>query len=130
MKPLRTNRRVRRPWVSGSLAGAFTALVGLVLLFFPAGGVFERLSYDLPFVLRGKVAADEVALVYLDEPSHKELKQPMAAPWDRSLHAQLVTRLTAEGAKLIVFDILFTEASANAAADAEFAEAIRRSGRR
>jgi adenylate cyclase len=129
VKLLRTNRRVRRPWVSGSLAGAFTGLAGLVLLLFPAGGVLERLSYDLPFVLRGKVAADEIALVYLDETSHMELKQPMTAPWDRSLHAQLVRRLTADGAKLIVFDILFTEASSNPAADAEFAEAIQRSGR-
>src|SRR6185369_5810658 len=49
--------------------------------------------------------------------------------WDRALHASLIERLTADGAKAIVFDILFTEASTNAVADQKLAEAIRKSGR-
>ena len=48
-------------------------------------------------------------VVYMDNPSHDELHQPENAPWDRSLHAKLVEQLTAQGARTIVFDILFTE---------------------
>ena len=60
-----------------------------MLLLFPLGGGVTRVSYDLPFTLRSHILADDVALVYLDEVSHDELKQPLTAPWDRSLHAQL-----------------------------------------
>src|SRR6185436_8708089 len=116
-------------WLLGSIASVLTALFGLLLLQFPIGDGVTRVSYDLPFTLRSDILADDVALVYLDEASHNELKQPLTAPWDRSLHAQLVERLTADGARAIVFDILFTHPSTNAAADAQFARAIQQSGR-
>ena len=129
MNPRKFTSRIRRQWLKGSLAAVLTALFGLVLLLFPLGGGLTRLSYDLPFTLRSDILANDVALVYLDEVSHDELKQPLTAPWDRSLHARLVERLTADGAKAIVFDILFTDPSTNAAADAQFERAIRQSGR-
>jgi len=45
------------------------------------------------------------------------------------LHARLVERLTAEGAKAIVFDILFTDAGPDPVADERLARAIKESGR-
>jgi adenylate cyclase len=127
--PGKFSSRIRRQWLLGSIASVLTALFGLLLFHFPLGDGVTRVSYDLPFVLRSDILADDVALVYLDEASHNELKQPLTAPWDRSLHAQLVERLTADGARAIVFDILFTHPSTNAAADAQFARAIQQSGR-
>jgi adenylate cyclase len=129
MKLGTTTSRIRRQGLTGTFSALWTLLFGLVLLFFPIGGGLTRLSYDLPFALRSNLAADGAVVVCMDEVSHTELNQPTTAPWDRSLHARLVDLLTAEGAKAIVFDILFTEPSTNTAADAELAQAIRRSGR-
>ena len=73
---------------------------------------------------------DDVALIYLDEDSHVRLGQPLNAPWDRGLHAKLIDRLTAAGARAIVFDIVFSDPSLSGpAADAQLAEAIKRNGR-
>jgi adenylate cyclase len=121
--------RIRRQWLSGTLAAVWTALIGVILLQFDIGDGVRRLSYDLPFKLRKVIPSNEAVLVLMDEVSHKGLDQPFTAPWDRSLHARLVDQLVASGAKAIVFDILFTDASTNAAADADFARAIKASGR-
>jgi adenylate cyclase len=129
MRPRAFGRKDSRHWLSGGVASVLTALIGVTLLRFPIGGSVTRLSFDLPFVLRSDLSVTNVAIVYMDEVSHEELKQPMMAPWDRSLHARLTEQLTAQGAKAIVFDILFTEPSANAEADAQFARAIKESGR-
>ncbi len=129
MKSRASAQKGARPWLAAGVAVALTALVGVVLLQFPIGGGVTRSSYDLPFVLRPNIPVNDVVLVYLDEVSHEELKQPTTAPWDRSLHARLVDRLTADGAKAIVFDILFTDPSASTTADEQFAGAIKNSGR-
>ena len=129
MKPRASGRKDSRFWLSGGVASALTALMGALLLRFPIGGSVTRLSFDLPFALRSDLAVTNVAIVYLDEASHRDLNQPMTAPWDRSLHAKLIEQLTAQGAKAIVFDILFTDPSPNPAADDELASAIKKSGR-
>jgi adenylate cyclase len=121
--------RLTRPWLSGGIATALTAFLGLGLFVCNFGRDLTRLSYDLPFLVRSEMAAPDVGLVFLDEASHADLMQPTAAPWDRSLHARLIDRLTADGAKAIVFDILFTEASAHEEADAELERAMKQSGR-
>src|SRR5208283_4011922 len=129
MKSRVSAKKGARLWLAGGVTSVLAALIGVALLQFPIGGGVTRLSFDLPFALRSNLSVTNVAIVYLDEVSHEELKQPMMAPWDRSLHARLVEQLTAQGAKAIVFDILFTEPSANAEADAQFAHAIKESGR-
>src|SRR5437667_4158728 len=103
---------------------------GLLLHEFRLGSGLTTSSYDLLHVWRGDVHADEAVMIYLDEKSHLELGQPLNAPWDRSLHARLVERLTAAGARAIVFDIVFSEANSNnPAADERLAKAIKQSGR-
>lgn len=89
-----------------------------------------RLSYDLPYALRNDLPASQAVIVYLDDISHTELKQTFGEPWDRNLHAQLIERLTKDGAKAIVFDVLFSnEASTNQEADAHLAREMKENGR-
>ena len=81
-------------------------------------------------VARGDVRADQAVIVYMDEISHEKLGQPLNAPWDRSVHARLVDRLTDAGARAVVFDIAFRDPNPDkAAADDLLAKSFRRNGR-
>jgi len=118
------------PRQTGGLIGALvTTLLGFVLLNLnlSVGKHFLNLSYDLPFILRPSQAPDEVMMVYMNDESHRELgpeRAPYHGPWDRNVHAALIERLTTEGARAIVFDVLFSGASRDPAADERFARAI------
>lgn len=70
-----------------------------------------------------------VAMVYLDLNSHLEAKQDPKEAWPRALHAQLIRRLTAAGARAIVFDVVFEGQSPDPVAEKQLVEAIRGSGR-
>ena len=131
---------VRAPWKFqtrhlGGLVGALLAgLVGFIALNLnlPFSRLLVHLSYDLPFIGRPVEVPDEVLMVYLNDDAHKELgpeRAPFHGPWDRNIHAELVERLTAAGAKAIVFDIVFSGPSKDAAADERFARALKASGR-
>lgn len=111
-----------------ALAGA---ALGWALHTFALGSGLVNLSYDLLHILRSeRIPAPEAVIVYLDEKSHLDLNQPLNAPWDRALHARMIDRLTAAGARAIVMDIVFSDANPDkAAADQQLADAIRRSGR-
>jgi adenylate cyclase len=91
-------------------------------------GPLERLSYDLPFILRGNMATPGVAMVFIDESSARALGQPTDRPWDRRVFARLVDRLREEGARLICFDLVFSTPSSDPTADEEFAQAMSRHG--
>src|SRR5215212_121998 len=99
--------KLRRKFKTSQLAVIVGVLLGvgsgLLLLEFPMGLGLRRSSYDLLHVWRGDRGATEAVLVYLDESSHKALGQPYNAPWDRGLHARLIDRLTAAGARAVVF---------------------------
>ncbi|HEY0456018.1 MAG TPA: CHASE2 domain-containing protein, partial [Verrucomicrobiae bacterium] len=69
-----------------------------------------------------------VAIIYLDLNSFAELKQNPTLSWPRELHAKLLQKLSAAGARAVVFDIVFSQAGPNAAADAAFTEALRANG--
>jgi adenylate cyclase len=129
MKPREFYKRGGRRLLAGGVASLLTVATGLALLYYPLGGGLRRASFDLPFAFRGEMQATNVVMVYLDETSHRVLDQPMTAPWDRALHAKLIEQLSALGAKVIVFDILFTDPSGNPAADEALAAAIKKSGR-
>lgn len=123
----------KKRWTRGRkrLAAALViALIGfvwgLMLWQLNIGEGLRRASYDLPFLFGEHPPPEDIVLVYLDEASHRELEQPLAQAWDRRLHAKLVERLTAEGARMIVFDILFHDE--NPGRDEAFAAAIRKHG--
>ncbi len=118
------------------LGAVIVFLIGYGILLVPNSRLHKALlrtsydwSFDLPFFKAPPLDDAEVVLVYLDEASHKSLNQPFNAPWDRSLHARLIDRLAAEGARLVIFDIVFSDPGPNPAADAALADALKRSGR-
>ncbi len=68
----------------------------------------EDTTLDARFVLRGpRPSGDEVKMVLVDEPSIRELGR---WPWSRDKHARLVTALKEDGAKVVGYDIIFSEA--------------------
>ena len=90
-------------------------------------------SYDFPFALRETITPDEAVIIYVDEESGQRLEQPAARAWDRALHAKLLQRLRADGAKSVTFDIFFADPSPAESperqqGDALFAAEIARSG--
>lgn len=112
----------------GALVGAaLSAAGGFILLTTGLGDVLVARSYDIPFSFRPMIGPEEVVMVYLDDDSNERLNQSYAN-WDRSLHARLLKRLTAEKAKAVVFDIIFSDLR-NPVADQEFAEAIKENGK-
>jgi adenylate cyclase len=124
----------KKRWTRGRKRLAATLVIaligftwGLMLLQLNIGQGLRRASYDLPFIFfGGQPPPQDIVPIYLDEASHSELDQPLAQPWDRRLHAKLVDRLSTEGARMIVFDILFHDEKPEQ--DESFAIAIRKHG--
>jgi CHASE2 domain-containing sensor protein len=102
-------QRVHRPWFGSGLGAVLVPLVGLCLLGLPIGRGFVDWSYDLPFLMQPSQNITNVEIVTMDETLYHALGQSPAR-FDRTLHAQLVTNLNAQGAKLIVFDMVFLDA--------------------
>ena len=122
----------RQHWKGGAI-GALLATglgLGLLLLNLRLGEALSHLSYDVPFWSRPIVAPTEVVLVYLDDASHRDLQQDYGVPWDRGLYARLLDRLTAEHARAVTFDIIFSDLNQRQPqGDQKFAEAIKANGR-
>jgi adenylate cyclase len=120
-----------KPAQVAAAVGALCAIsCGMLLYEFPFGKGLIRSSYELLQVARGERRIDGAVMVYMDELSHQRLKQPLNGAWDRSLHAQLIDRLTAAGARAIVFDIVFSDPNpGNPESDQRLATAIRNSAR-
>jgi adenylate cyclase len=104
--------------------------VGWLLHEFPLGRGLTQASYDLLLVKRNDMPVNEAVLVYMDEVSHLRLDQPLNAAWDRALHARIIDRLSALGARAIVFDVVFSEPNPDKpTADKLLSEAMKKSGR-
>ena len=122
--------RLSKGLLAAFVGALLAAGIGLCLHLFRIGLALTYTSYDLLLVARGERHASEALIIYLDETSHDKLKQSPTAPWDRALHARLIERLTAAGAKAIVFDIIFNDPiTNNPAGDLALAEAMKASGR-
>jgi len=119
----------------GLISTALVFALGFLLLAFDTqpSRLLTHGSYDLLFDLCSFAQPDpkslQAVIIYIDEESLKSLGQPLDAPMDRALHARLLRRLKAEGAKAVVMDIVFADPHHEGTADAEFAEAIRENGK-
>jgi adenylate cyclase len=129
---------IKQSW-RGGLTGAFLAVsLGLSLLLvhvrpkedFRLGENLIHLSYDIPFRYRSlSTRPQELVLVYLDDDSFQKLGQPYVGPWDRGLYARLLERLTAEKARTVGFDIIFSDPNQQyPRGDESFARAIKDQG--
>lgn len=84
-------------------------------------------AYDLLLDLRGQQADERIVVVAIDQKSLAELGR---WPWSRRVHAQLLDRLAAAGARSVAFDILLTEPVLHdPEGDAVLAQSMSRYGR-
>ncbi len=102
------------------------ALVGVVAAALTWGGVWDGLEdLTVDHRLRHRpphAPSDEVRLVGIGD---RDVGSPLGGwPFPRSAHADVLNILLAVGARHVVFDFLFTEASADGAQDARLKEAV------
>jgi adenylate cyclase len=122
-------KQFHQPWFGGGVGAVLAALLGVGLLLLPLGKGLRDWSYDLPFLLKPEKLVEDVAIVYLDQPTFDTLHET-PGDFDRAWHTKLVKRLQADGAKLAVFDILFIDDKRPITdVDREFAAAMRGFGR-
>lgn len=118
--------RVLPGLVFGLVAAVFGFLAGTV----PAMLRFEEsMGLGALFQLRGpREAPAEVVVVSLDKVSSDAFGLPNEpAKWPRTLHAELIDGLVAEGATVIAFDVLFDDPD-EPAGDALLGTAVRDAG--
>ncbi len=88
---------------------------------------WDLLIYDWNLAAWSRSPAADIVIVAIDEQSLRALGR---WPWSRRIHAELIRKLGAAGAKRIALDIVFGEPDASdPAADAELAAALAENGR-
>jgi diguanylate cyclase (GGDEF)-like protein len=92
--------------------------------------ILERVDlvlYDALLPLQATEFSDDIVVVAIDDVSLSRLGR---WPWSRRLHARLMDRLAELGARVVAFDVLFSEPQRDdPQADPAFAEAMARYGR-
>jgi adenylate cyclase len=83
-------------------------------------------TVDARFAVRGDRAAPDVVVVAIDP---RTLTRIGRFPFSRVHHARVIRRLTAAGARVIAYDVQFTEQGPSAAADNALVEAVDRAPR-
>lgn len=109
-------RRLRQSLLAGAVVALLVLIVWLNDLF-----VQTRLRMSNAFFVP-RHTSGEIVIVAVDDASLGAYGRSVVT-WPRSLHAQLVDRLSEAGARVIAFDLLFSEATDE---DDALADAIRR----
>lgn len=120
--------RTRRRLVV-TLYAAVALTTAAVVLAFWAGEVLrstELETVDARFALRGEHGAPDVVVVGIDARTFGEVKR---FPFRRTLHARVIDRIRRAGAKVIAYDVQFTEPSGDDIADNALVEAADRAPR-
>ncbi|UJP04872.1 MAG: adenylate/guanylate cyclase domain-containing protein [Nitrosomonas sp.] len=118
-------------WYKRLLPGLLIGLIGAGILMMPVGQKLEeKFGLYWLFHLRGAIPApDQVAIIAIDQPSAVQLDLPLLPRlWPREMHARLIERLTAAGARLIVFDLIFDSPSPVPRQDEKLSRAMRLAG--
>jgi adenylate cyclase len=108
---------------------AFVSIFIVIALYYNQNSfleAFEAKTYDLRYKsLRGAVTPSaDIAIIAIDDKSIAELGR---FPWTRSEYVRLLDRLSAAGAKVVLFDAFYSEKE-TPAKDRSFATAIKRAG--
>jgi hypothetical protein len=94
-------------------------------LFIGMGDFLEPWALEVWFNVRGaEKAPEDVVLIAMDEDSYDELDLQMSEVWPRVIHAELLDRLAAAGARVVAFDVLFAGPSDDPAGDEDLAESL------
>jgi len=110
-----TSHRQRSKWLALT-AAAVLLLVGSAYCF----GWFDSLQSQLTDrFLTPKSAPSDIIIIDIDESSLAEIGQ---WPWSRDIHAELLNKIVS--AKVVGFDVIFSEPSGDAEMDAAFAVSI------
>lgn len=98
-------------------------LSALAISYFQPLDNFELATLDLRFLLRPakSLPADKIALIEIGDDTIAKLGR---FPFDRNYHAIIISALTEFGAKVILFDVLFSSPQEH---DAELEEAVAQS---
>lgn len=90
----------------------------------------KSVDYRFQLVADGREASDRILIVEIDDYSLRRLEDVFGRwPWPREAHADFLRFMERAGAKVIVFDILFTERDLqNPDSDREFVEWTARTG--
>ncbi|HQS56962.1 MAG: adenylate/guanylate cyclase domain-containing protein [Gallionellales bacterium 35-53-114] len=112
-----------------SILLAFVSTFIVIALYFNQNQfleAFEAKTYDLRFKsLRGVMPpSPEIGIVAIDNKSINELGR---FPWSRGQYVRLLDRLSAAGAKVVLFDVFFSEPESSAI-DKSLAAAVKRAG--
>jgi len=111
-----------------AVKGILGLAVGLLIIGIYSTPLLTRLEYislDLLFKLRGPLPVSEkIVMIDIDDHSLDEIGR---WPWSRDYHATMITILNKLGAKVIILDILFTEAE-KGINDQVLAAAIQKAG--
>jgi len=128
--PLHTRiyRRVAQGHLTTRLMfGALLALFSVPLSTTDTFVGMEFAQSDNLFRLRGmRDPSPDVMVISMDETSYSTLGVPVTGAWPRQLHTKLLTRLADDKAKRVVFDIIFSDVSADQSVDADLAAAMKR----
>jgi adenylate cyclase len=101
---------MRRPSRTAALATTAAASIAITLGAMAVGATqpAERLAVDARFDVRGaRTPPRDVAVVAIDDRTFDRLQRHY--PFPRSLDAQVVRRLTADGVRAVAYDVQFTE---------------------
>ena len=96
-------------WGQDWFAGVLFCLlfVAVTYLIFPAlSGSWERQAYDAGISLNDRQPTQDIAVIAIDDQSIENLGR---WPWPRSLHADMIDRLQAAGARVIGNTIFYPE---------------------
>ena len=120
------SRRRRRRLEWSVLAMVLLALVAWLSTPESLGRV-NHLVQDAGLRLVSRAPHPDIVLVAIDDPSIAAIGR---WPWRRALHAELITRISAQNPHVIGMDVLFNEADLDYPEDdLLLTDAIRRSGR-
>jgi len=117
----------QRSIVVGWLLAALLVAGGLLLSVNASLQRLDLVLYDGFLPLQSRSISDQVVVVAIDDASLLSLGR---WPWPRRRHVELLDRLTALGARVVAFDMLFSEPQvSDPQADQALAAAFARNGR-
>ncbi len=99
-----------KPLHAGAIAALALALAELTGLHVLSSAENRLMDALVRVQSRGLAPDPDIVIVDIDESSLARMQEPAGKwPWPRAVHADLVAGIEAQGARAIVFDILFSE---------------------